>query len=579
MGKSNLFNKDKKNTIMQFVIVLIACITINVVSTKWHQKIDLTNDNRFTLSQPTKAMLKGLKEDVTIKILLTGKLPSNYTKLVQGTTDILNAFKDASNGKVKFIFENPLDGAKSVDEKLKISEQLRTQGIMPKQLMNQIEEGEGMEQRFVFPYAQVMANGKQDNLALREEHYQMDEDGILNYSESVLEYKFANCIKQLYKPAKEPIAYVVGNGQATGFNTLHALYLLGKNYDLDTVDLTVNIEIPAVYKCIVICKPITPFDEKVKFKIDQYVMNGGRVLWMLDGVNCSLDSMQSESTYPAIPYQLNLDDMMMKYGVRLKNDVVEDLQCNELPLRVGEVGNAPDIRPLPWVYFPILTPTNSHPIVKNVDAIASRFASTLDTIPNKDNSKKILLTTSQYSRSMATPFSVSFNTVRYKPKTSLYNKKHLPIAVLIEGNFSSLYENRMDPGFIRVYEDSLGKKFKAQTTKSNRMIVVSDADIMFNDFNKKNGPSELGYYSPTGKFYGNQTFLLNCVEYLVDDNNLLEARGKDVQLRTLDAKRVKENKTTIQLLNIALPIGLVLFFGSAYFFFRKKKYEKPMEKI
>jgi ABC-2 type transport system permease protein len=574
--KNQQFLKDKKKTIWQFIAVIVCAVLLNIIGTKWHKKIDVTDDNRFTLSAPTKNMLKGLKENVNIRILLTGKLPANYTKLQQGAIDILNAFKDASNGKVNFIFENPIDGVTSVDDKLKISEELRKQGITPKQLTNQIdeEEGDGVQQRFIFPYAQVLANGKQDNVALREEHYQMEENEILNYSESVLEYKFANCIKQLYKPAKEMIAYISGNGEAFNYNTMHAMYLLGKAYDLDTVDINYNIEIPAAYKCIVICKPIKAFDEKAKFKIDQYVMNGGRVLWFLDGNSCSLDSMETQPNYAAFSYDLNLDDMLMKYGVRLKSDVIEDIQCNELPLRVGETGNSPDIRPLPWVYFPILTPTNSHPVVKNLDAISAKFASTLDTITNTDNKKTVLLSTSTYSRSMALPFTVSFNSVRFKPKTTLYNKKHLPVAVAIEGGFSSLYENRIAETFIHVYEDSLGKKLKGHTAASNKMIVISDADIMMNDFSKKNGPTELGFYSPTGKYYGNQSFLMNCMEYLTDDNNLLEARSKDVQLRTLDLKRVKQNKTMIQILNIALPIAIVIFLGSAYFFFRKKKYAK-----
>ncbi|MFM2192516.1 MAG: gliding motility-associated transporter substrate-binding protein GldG [Bacteroidota bacterium] len=569
------FQQDKRKTLLQFGIVAAILIILSVLGSKWHAKLDLTDDHRFTLSKPTKNMLKGLKDVVNVKILLTGKLPSNYTKLLQGTTDVLQAFKEASNGKVQFTFENPIEG-KSVDEKLKISEDLRKQGIMPKQLTNQIEEGEGLEKLFVFPYAIVMANGKQDKVNLRDEYYQMDEDEILNHSENVLEYKFANCIKQLHKAEFEKIAYVMGNGELLNMNTAHALYLLGQQYDLDTIDINQGIDIPKAYKCIIICRPVDKFDEKIKFKIDQYVMNGGRILWYVDGVNCSLDTMKNESSYTAIPYDLNLDDMLLKYGVRVNNNMVEDLQCNDLPLTVGQAANGPDIQPLPWIYFPILTPTGKHPIINNLDAVSSRFAGTIDTIPNKDNHKTILLSTSQYSRALATPMVISFNSVRYKPKTSLYNKKYMPIAVVIEGGFSSLYENRMDPSFMSIYQDSLGKKFKAHTDKDSRMIVVSDADIMLNDFSAKRGPAELGFYTPTSMYYANKTFLLNCVEYLVDDDNLLEARSKDVQLRLLDKKRVKNNKTTIQFLNIALPILVVIFLGSAYFFFRKRKYEKAL---
>jgi gliding-associated putative ABC transporter substrate-binding component GldG len=240
------------------------------------------------------------------------------------------------------------------------------------------------------------------------------------------------------------------------------------------------------------------------------------------------------------------------------------------------IGNTPDIRPEPWVYFPIHTPTSTHPIVNNMDAVYSRFVGSIDAIANKDNTKNILLSSSQYSRALGTPLTVSFNIVRYKPKTSLYNKKYLPIALSIEGGFSSLYENRMDPGFMKVYQDSLGKQFLNHTTANNKMIVVSDADIMLNDFSPKRGPAELGFYTATRKLFANKTFLLNCVEYLTEDNNLLAARSKNVQLRLLDKKTVNNNTSMIQFLNILLPIGIVVLLGGLYTFFRKKKYTKAL---
>jgi ABC-2 type transport system permease protein len=578
LKKLNHFQKNKRNILLQFAIVSIIVILLNIIGTKWHAKLDLTDDHKFTLSKPTKVMLANLKDVVNIRVLMTGKLPSNYTKLVQGTTDVLKAFQEASKGKVQFIFENPIDG-KTVEEKLKISEELKKQGIMPKQLKNQMEEGDGIEQRFIFPYAQIMANGTGNNICLREEHYGMDEDGILNYSENMLEYKFANSIKQLHQVSKPQIAYVVGNGQMLNLNTLHALYLLDQQYDLDTIDINKGIEISSMYKAIVICKPTMPFDNKAKFKLDQYVMNGGKILWYLDAVNCSLDTMQKAPTYTAIAYDLNLDDMLLKYGVRLNTNLVEDMQCNEIPLTVGMVGNAPDIRPEPWVYFPIHIPNSTHPIVNNLDAVNGRFESTLDTIPNQDNKKTVLLATSQYSRELSAPLTVSFNSVRFKPKTSMFNKKYMPVAVVLEGGFSSFLENRINQSLIDIYQDSLGKKLKMHTDLPNKMIVISDGDMMLNDFSKTKGPAEMGYYTPTGKLFANKTLLLNCLEYLTEESPLLEARGKSVELRMLDKKRVKENKGVIQFLNIALPILIVILLGIAYFFFRKKKYEKPFSTL
>jgi ABC-2 type transport system permease protein len=570
----SFYKSDQRKTLLAFGIIAAILILLNVISTFWHSKIDLTSDHRFTLSKATKNELANIKQPVSVRVLMTGSLPSNYKKLLQGTTDVLNAFKENSKGKIQFTFENPIE-SKSNEEKQRIGEQLAKIGITPMPLTSEVEEGEAVEKRYIFPYAIVNANGKESSVCLLENHYGMDMDGILNYSESMMEYKLINCIKQSYQAEKKQIAYVMGNGQLLNYNTLDALYTLGETYHLDTIDINQGIEIPPVYSCIIICRPTVPFDEKIKFKLDQYVMNGGRILWYVDAVNCSLDTMQNAPTYTAIPFDLNLDDLFLKYGARFNSNLVEDLQCNGLPLTVGKIGNKPDIREEPWIYFPILAPIANHPIVKNLDAISSRFAGTIDTIPNSDNVKHILLNTSQQSRSLNAPTTVSFNSVRVKPKTSLYNKKNMPIAISIEGNFSSLYENRMDPGFMKIYQDSLGKQFKAKTDKSNKMILVADADMMLNDFSAKRGPSELGFYSPTGKLFANKTFLLNCVEYLTDDNHLLEARGKDVQLRLLDKERVKKNKSVMQFLNIALPIALVAFAGGLYLFMRRKKYEQP----
>jgi ABC-2 type transport system permease protein len=573
MQTSEIFQQEKKKLLSRFGIVIAIVLLINFVSFRWHKRIDLTNDNRFTISQGTKNLLANSKEKISIKVLLAGNLPSNYTKLMQGTSDLLKSLQDASNGKITYTFENPWREDLSKEEKQLLGKNLAEKGLFPIPITKQISGGS--ESQFIFPYATIFANGKEEHLNLLEPNYGNDEslDGALTSSESLLEYKFASAIKACYKADKANIAYVMGNGQNLGPYTYDALNTLGKLYKLDTIDATKGIEIPAAYQCIIICRPTIPFDEKTKFKLDQYVMNGGKILWFIDAINCNLDTMSKSPTYTAIPFELNLDDQLLKYGVRCNNNLIEDLQCVELPLTTGYIGDKPKIESFPWVYYPIHTAISKHLIVNNMDGVYSRFVGTIDTIENKDNVKNILLSSSQYSRALAAPLTVSFNMVRYKPNTALYNKSNMPIAVCIEGGFSSLFENRVDAGFLKVYEDSLGKKFAAHTKENNKMIVVSDADIILNDFNPKKGLAPLGYYTQTGKLYANKIFLLNCVEYLVDQSNLLDARSKDVQLRLLDKARVDKNKTVIQFLNIALPILLIILAGAVYFFFRKKKYE------
>jgi ABC-2 type transport system permease protein len=571
-------SNSKKKILLQFAIVIAIAIIANILSARLHTKLDVTNDKKFTLSSNTKKMLASLPYTANIQVMLDGTMPGNYTKLQQGITDILNAISDASKGKVKFVYNNPLNEKMSEEDREKLAKSLREKGIAPMPISNQLEEGVAVEKRFIIPYATISANGKEQSICLLENKYGEDMDGILNYSEAMLEYKFANAIKQLNQNAKIEIAYCVGNGQPLGGSTLDALLTLGEQYDLDTIDINNGIDISPAYKCIIICRPTQAFDERTKFKIDQFVMNGGKVLWFVDPVNCGLDTMASSPTYTALGYDLNLDDVLFKYGCRLNKDLIEDLQCNDIPLTVGMIGNTPDIRNEPWIYFPVHTPTSKHSVVNNLDAVYSRFVSSIDTIKNNDNTKHVLLSSSQYSRNLGTPLSVSFNIVRYKPKTSLYNKKYMPVAICIEGGFSSNFENRMDSDFLSVYQDSLGKKFLNHTAADNKMIVVSDADMMLNDFSEKRGPAELGYYTPTRKLFANKTFLLNCVEYLTDDNNLLASRSKNVQLRLLDKKTIANNRSAIQFLNILLPMAIVVLLGSAYAFFRKRKYTNSLLK-
>jgi gliding-associated putative ABC transporter substrate-binding component GldG len=276
----------------------------------------------------------------------------------------------------------------------------------------------------------------------------------------------------------------------------------------------------------------------------------------------------------AVDYNLNLDDMLFKYGVRINPDLIEDyMQSNPIPVTVGQVGDQPDIRKLPWMYFPFSIPTSKHPIVNNMDAIMFSNVSSLDTVANPEIKKTILLTTSERSRRVPSPVRISLSSLKFKPQPEMFKEKNIPMAVLLEGKFSSVFANRVDPNFLKVYTDSLKKDYAIECAQPNKMIVVSDGDVFLNDFSQNRGPMECGYYKITDQFFANKIFILNCMEYLTDDFGLLEARNKTLQLRLMDGVRIKEEQLLWQIINIALPIGIVLFFAIGYFFFRRKKYE------
>jgi gliding-associated putative ABC transporter substrate-binding component GldG len=367
---------------------------------------------------------------------------------------------------------------------------------------------------------------------------------------------------------------MVGNGELIGPSTYDMLTTLEKYYDVDTVDINQNIEIPPVYSAVIECRPTVAFNDKTKFKIDQYIMHGGRMLWMIDELRFDMDSLQNSSAGMAVDYGLNLEDMLFNYGVRINPDFIEDYQqVNPLALTVGMIDKNPDIRLLPFPYFPYSISTSKHPIVNNMDAVMFLFANSIDTIANPEIKKTILLSSSNRSRRVPAPVRVSLASLQFKPKADMFKEKSIPMAVLLEGKFNSIYTNRLDPKFLEVYKDSLQKEFLPSCEKENRMIVVSDGNVFQNDFSQARGPMECGFYKYTEQLFANKSFILNSLEYLTDDFGLIVARNKDVKLRLLDLAKIKKERIQWQLFNIALPIAMILMFGSAYFFFRRKKYE------
>ncbi|MBK7587128.1 MAG: Gldg family protein [Bacteroidetes bacterium] len=314
--------------------------------------------------------------------------------------------------------------------------------------------------------------------------------------------------------------------------------------------------------------------KKNKFKIDQFVMQGGKLLMCIDMLSFSMDSLRYVDASMAMDYGLNLDDMLFKYGVRINPDFIEDYQqANPIPVTVGMMGNQPDIQLLSWSYFPFSISESKHPIVNNLDAVMFMYANSIDTVANPEINKTILLTSSNRSRRVPSPVRISLSNLKFKPQADMFKEKNIPMAVLLEGKFKSVFANRMDDNFLRVYKDSLKKPYNIVCEKENQMIVVGDGDVFLNDYNTSRGPLECGFYKFTEKSFANKSFILNCMEYLTDDYGLLEARNKNLTLRLLDTVKVKKQQLQWQLLNIGLPAFLLFVFGSAYFFFRRKKYE------
>ena len=557
---------------IRVAILVAVLVLLNMLAARFHTGLDLTREQRFTLTKPTRQMLRNINGFVNVDVLLEGKgFPAGFQRLRESVRERLQSLRDASGGKIVFHFRDPFEG-KTEKDKGQVFSQLADKGVNGVNVRQNADEQ--YSEKIIFPYALVQYGGRETPIRLLESHLGYTPLEILNYSESQLEYKFASAINGLLRPDKPRIAYLMGNGEALGWGTYDALHTLQGIYHVDTVDLSTSIHLPNVYDAAIICKPSVPFSDKDKFKLDQYVMAGGHILMMVDGANAAQDSLEKQ-TFLATGIDMNLGDLLFQWGLRINPDLIEDLTSNRIPVVVGGgAGDQAQMEQRSWPYLPVFLPTSRHPIVRNMDGIMSMYASTIDTVATPGIRKTILLESSQYSRPAQTPARISLAMLRYNPRPELYNNGFKPAAVLLEGRFRSAFQDRLPPDFLQILRDSVKRPFKPVADSDGAIIVTSDGDMMLNGFNERTGPEEMGYWRFDNVHYSNKAFLLNCLEYLTDRSGLLEARNKDVRLRLLDAGRVKRERTKWQAINLAIPLVLVLLFASVYIFFRKRRYER-----
>jgi gliding-associated putative ABC transporter substrate-binding component GldG len=370
------------------------------------------------------------------------------------------------------------------------------------------------------------------------------------------------------------IGYLIGNGEPLNYNVYDLIdRTLRQEYRFGFVPIDSVPVIPQVFNALVIVKPTKTFNDQQKLKIDQYIMHGGKVIWLIDRLYAEMDSlMRSHSDFVAYDRNLNLDDQLFKYGVRINDDLVQDLQCDKIPLVVGNYSNQPQMQLVPWPYFPLLSCYSGHPIAKNLDNVLSIFPNSIDTIKNNIH-KTVLLASSESSRIISTPAIVTLNSIKTEADLKTFNRSFIPIAVLLEGRFTSLYTNRLSQAKMDTLAGMYRQPFRAATEKESKMIVVSDADIVANVVTQNQGPLPMGYNQFTNYQYANKDFFLNCIQYLTDSSGILETRSKDFTLRLLDTKKTEEERNKWQLMNIGLPIVAVLLFGFIYQAVRKRKYQ------
>ncbi len=546
---------------------------INWLASQWHARLDLTAEKRYTISSSTRQLLESLDEPVTVTVLLDGDLPAGFKKLSGSTRDMLEEFREISGSNIQFFFRQPGQG---MDDTLKaeLIDSLHSMGINPTNVRARTKEGEGEEQRLVYPGVIFEYKDRVSAVDLLQGQSSVDGINSLNNAEALLEYKLAGAIDKIRRDKVPVVAYLTGNGQPQGYEVYDLIEKTIKpNYGFSILPIDSVPVIPDVFDALLIVKPLTGFNEEQKLKIDQYIMRGGKVVWMIDKLYASLDSLQrSQGSFIAFEIGLNLDDLLFKYGVRINADLVQDLNCTQIPLAVGSMGNRPQLQLMPWVYFPLLSSPNDNPISKNLDYVLSQFPQSIDTIKAEGIDKTILLASSVNTRILSTPAMVELNSVKNEEDMKAFTTVHVPVAVLLEGKFSSLFTNRITSAA----KDSLGdlyhSPFRPDAGSSNKMIVISDGDMVTNFVSQEKGPLQMGENPFTHYQYANKEFFLNCMEYLVGNPGILETRGKDYTLRLLDKKQVDESRSSWQALNIILPVVLVILFALIYAAVNKRRY-------
>lgn len=574
----------KRSHLIELFAAIFVIIFLNIIGNYIYTRFDLTSEKRYTLSNATKRLLKDIDETVLVRVYLEGnELPPDFVRLQNETKEMLNQFR-AYNKYIEYEFVNPTDFDDPKEQQV-FYQKLAQKGIQPSQI--EIKTPDGLKQQLVIPAADVMYKGQEISVQLLLGQRYVSEAELINNSVQALEYTLTDAIRRLSRTDKQRIAFLQGHGELER----HAIYdiqlALTDYYAMENITLdgninsltervidskdSTNISFRNKFKLLVVPKPTKPFSDEDLYIIDQFVMYGGRVLWLIDGLDIEMDSLANRSQTMAMRMDLGLgfDEMMFTYGVRINSNLIMDIRCMPIPMAGGSMGNNPQIEFRPWYYFPEVVPLSKHPIVKNLDVIKSEFVNSIDIIDNEIR-KTVLLTTSEYTRVVNAPAVVDLNVAQTEPDPRLFNKANLPIAVLLEGAFKSPWKNRLSPTFTDIPE--MGYRSEGDTTK---MIVISDGDIIKNAFNyRQNYPYPLGYDKYTNTMYANKTFILNAINYLCGDEDYMESRSREIKIRKLNVAQIKENRLMYQVINTVVPIVIVIVSGVAIVLIRKNRYKK-----
>lgn len=552
-------------------MVLTIIVLVNVISNYVYHRFDFTEEKRYSLTDPTKELVSTLEDVVYVKVYLEGKMPAEYERLKNETKEILNELRVNANGNLEYEFID-LTEITDEEERSNVYRELYRKGI------DYVDVGkstiDASNAQTIWPGAIVAYKEQETVVNLLKTTLGAGDQDVINNSIQQLEYGFASAIHKLATPIKTRVGFVEGHGELEKMYVADIVSTLREQYLVNRVRINGDLESLRVFRTIVIAKPDSSFSEADKFIIDQFIMKGGRVLWLVDGVFASMDSLQTSPSgvTMGIAQSVNIEDQFFKYGVRINPNLVLDIRSRPIPLVTGYVANQPKQEFFPWFYQPLLVKdVDPHPIVKNIEAVCADFISVMDTIGVPKVKKTILLTSSKYSKIQTTPARISFNILRVPPDEKQFNQQYLPVAVLMEGTFESVFKNRK----MKALNDYAKTYVRKDTSAPTKQIFIADGDIIKNRIDTANNRYyKLGIDKFTGRSFGNKDFLLNCINYLCDDSGLIQSRSKEFKIRLLDSERIVNEKAYWQFVNIVIPMLVVLVLGIIQVTLRKRKFSK-----
>ncbi|MGY2132799.1 gliding motility-associated ABC transporter substrate-binding protein GldG [Hymenobacter sp. HD11105] len=562
MSEAQLPSSRKRRDLIRFLLIIGLLLLFNFIGQRLFFRLDLTEEKRYTMSPATKQLLQNLTEPVTVTVYLDGDFPPAFRRLQQAVRETLNEMQVYGGANLRYVFVDP-SAAGSEKARSEYYETLIKKGLRPTNLAA-TENGKRVE-KIVFPWATVAVGPREKQVLLLRGNQTASSDVRLNQSIEGLEYELASNIRKLAPGRRKIIGVVEGHGELTNAEAGDLIGSLQEYYDVYRVNLAVVPNLRTL-DAVIVAKPQQAYTEIEKFKLDQFITRGGKALFFVDAMRVNLDSA-ARGGMLSFPYQLNLEDLLFKYGVRINPNLVLDLNSGVIPLVTGTTGDQPTVEPMPWQFYPLINQFSPHPITRNLDAVYTKFVSTIDTVKAVGIRKTPLMFTSRYTRVLPSPVPINLNDARLEPNAKLYQESFRPVGYLLEGQFRSLFANRAQPGTTQFQPAT------SPNAKPGKVLVIGDGDFVRSELDPKTGqPFRLGFDRLANTEFANREVALNAVDYMLDETGLIAVRGKQITLRPLDKVKIAEQRRRWQMLNIGAPLVLLGAFGLFRAWRRKRRY-------